>query len=281
LNGPFPSPVNNENNIITLKGFISMANTIQVKLKQTVAYITLNRPNSRNAFNREMRLAFLNALEEIELNPTIKVILITGTGKGFCAGADLTEEIPDTDGYITKQLQKEYAPIIRAIKESKKIVLSSVNGAAAGIGASIVLASDLVIMADTAYLYSAFGAIALIPDGGFHWLLARTVGPKRAFEMIIESQRLDAKTCRELGLINKVVTDDELSTATTCWVKSLANVPHLTSSLSKEILRNTDNQTLSQSMDLEAKLQNTCIHSDDFKKLKVLFLSQRTSRGDQ
>jgi 2-(1,2-epoxy-1,2-dihydrophenyl)acetyl-CoA isomerase len=258
-----------------------MANTIHIELKQAVAYIALNRPKSRNAFNHEMRLELLSALEEVEIDPTIRVILITGSGEGFCAGADLAEETPDTDGHITKQLQKEYAPIIRAIRESKKIVVSSVHGAAAGIGASIVMASDLAIMADTAYLYSAFGAISLIPDGGFHWLLARTIGPKRAFEMILESQRLDAETCRALGLINKVVTKDELASATACWVGSLANVPPLTASLSKEILRSANEQTLSQSMDLEAKSQNTCIQSDDFKKLKALFLSKRASKGGQ
>ncbi|GAB56463.1 enoyl-CoA hydratase [Glaciecola punicea ACAM 611] len=258
-----------------------MANTIHIELKKAVAYITLNRPKSRNAFNHEMRLAFLSALEEVELDPAIRIILIIGSGQGFCAGADIAEEIPDIDGHITKQLQKEYAPIITAIRESKKIVVSSVHGAAAGIGASIVMASDLAIMADTAYLYSAFGAISLIPDGGFHWLLANTVGPKRALEMILESQRLDAQTCRTLGLINKVVTHDELAFATARWVASLADVPPLTASLSKEVLRNANNQTLSQSMDLEAKLQNMCIQSDDFKKRKALFLNGRALKQGQ
>jgi 2-(1,2-epoxy-1,2-dihydrophenyl)acetyl-CoA isomerase len=228
-----------------------------------------------------MRLAFLSALEEVELDPAIRIILIIGSGQGFCAGADIAEEIPDIDGHITKQLQKEYAPIITAIRESKKIVVSSVHGAAAGIGASIVMASDLAIMADTAYLYSAFGAISLIPDGGFHWLLANTVGPKRALEMILESQRLDAQTCRTLGLINKVVTHDELAFATARWVASLADVPPLTASLSKEVLRNANNQTLPQSMDLEAKLQNMCIQSDDFKKRKALFLNGRALKQGQ
>jgi len=249
--------------------------TVKYEVVGGVATISLNRPSAMNAFNTVMRKDLYAAVNEASGDESVRVVIIAAQGKGFCSGADLSEEIADEDGFITEQLRNEYMPMLAAIAESPKPFIASINGAAAGIGAALALSCDLMVMAEDAFIYSAFGAISLVPDGGFHWHLARQIGSKKAYEIILESQRLPAKQCLELGLANKVFWPDDLKECTLAWAENLAKAAPLTACYSKEILAKVSQQTLIESMDLEAQIQNTCIRSQDFKEGTEAFFARR------
>lgn len=248
--------------------------TVDYRIEDRVAVITLNRPVARNSLTPKLRLELLQAIRQANNDTEVRVVMIAGAGKGFCAGADLvaTYEGADEDGFITQQMRTEYHPILLAITESDKPFISAVNGAAAGFGASIAMASDLVMMADNAFVYCAFGAIALIPDGGAHWQLNRYLGSKKAFEMIAESQRLTAQQCEKMGMVNRVVAADTLQEDTLTWAKSLANQAPLTLQYSKQILRESSNINFVETMEREAQLQNVLFRSADYQEgLKAFF----------
>ena len=144
--------------------------TLQCATQDGVATITFNRPQARNALNRLCRLEVNAAIQAANSDSSVRAVVIAGNGDGFCAGADLTEANPDMnqDGWVTRQLRYEYNPIIETIITAEKPFISAVNGSAAGFGSIIALACDFVFMSDNAYIYSAFGDIGLIPDGGLH-----------------------------------------------------------------------------------------------------------------
>ena len=256
-----------------------MANfeTVTYQSRDKVGIVTLNRPQARNALNRQMRLDLLQAIKHASQDESTRVIIIAAAGEGFCAGADLTEPMGNTPGAVTVQLKTEYMPALLAIVQSTKPVIAAVNGAAAGIGAALALNCDLCVMAEDAYFYSAFGAISLIPDGGLHWLLANRIGAKKTYEIILESQRLDAAQCLQLGLINKVVTADQLLPSTLAWAQTLVQKAPLTARYAKQVLTCASEQTLEQSMNLEAELQDNCIRSKDFQEGATAFFEKRAA----
>ena len=252
--------------------------TLTYAVDQQLAIITLNRPKSRNSLNSQLRAELCKAINLATNDDQVRVVVLAGEGKGFCAGADLAEQFPDADqqGFITHQIRTEYNPVLLGITESPKPFICAVNGAAAGIGSCIAMACDLVVMAEDAFLYCAFGAIGLIPDGGCHWQLARYLGTKKAYEMIIESQRLTAQQCQELGMVNRVVASDQLLPATLEWARSLAQQAPLTMQYSKQILRETSAMTLEQTMDKEAQIQDITYRSEDFKEGARAFMEKRS-----
>lgn len=251
--------------------------TVSYEIKDQVAIITMNRPKARNALTKQMRAELTQAITLANNDDTVRVVMITGAGKGFCAGADLVEMDPDADrdGFITEQLKNEYHPIISSITEANKPYISAVNGAAAGIGGAIAMACDLVVMAEDAFIYSAFGAIALIPDGGTHWMLSRYIGNKKAFEMIAESKRLSAAECVEMGIANRVVPAEQLVEDTLSWANALTKQAPLTLQNTKQILRQASTMSLAEIMDLEAHHQNQNFRSDDFKEGANAFFEKR------
>lgn len=252
--------------------------TVLFEVSDSVATITLNRPEARNALNTQLRADLLQAVRQADQDSDVRVVIINATGKGFCAGADLSEEMNSVDGFITQQLREEYAPCLLTIADSKKPFIAVVNGAAAGIGAALVMNCSLAIMAEDAFLYSAFGAISLIPDGGCHWHLANRIGAKKAYEIILESQRLSAQQCLEWGLVNKVVDASVLQQAARDWALKLAQVAPLTARYSKEVLLKVTEHSLRESMDLEAVLQNNCICSEDFTEGSTAFFEKRAAK---
>ena len=251
--------------------------TIEYHVEDQVAVITLDRTQTRNAVNGKMRAELHRAICQANSDSQVRVVVLAGNGKGFCAGADLNEQSEDAelDGYITHQLRTEYHPVLLGIMESPKPYLCAVNGAAAGIGAALAMICDLLVMAEDAFLYSAFGAIGLIPDGGSHWLLGRSLGSKRAFEMIAESQRLTAERCVALGIANRMVAPDHMLEETLGWAKSLATRAPLTLQYSKQLLREASNSTLVETMDREAQIQNIHYRSNDFKEGAQAFFEKR------
>lgn len=244
---------------------------------QSLGIVTLNRGKERNALNQALRQELAYALRQARADADVRVILLTGNGDSFCAGADLNERLPgvEQDGFVTNILQREYNPIIRMITTADKPVISVVNGAAAGFGAAIALACDLMIMADNAYLYSAFGAISLIPDGGSHKFLRDALGPKKAYETIAFSQRITAQQCLDLGIANRLAEPHSLLAEARQWSLQLAQQAPLTLRFSKRILRSLDGADLERCLEQEALMQNAAFRSKDFEEGALAFFEKR------
>lgn len=256
---------------------MSSFEALTYELNNNIAIITMNRPEIRNSLNKQMRAELMAAFQLAREDNQVRVILLAGAGKGFCAGADLSEIHPgsDEDGFITDLIRREYNPLIKTITDTPKPVISVVNGAAAGIGGTLAMACDLMIMAEDAFLYSAFGAISLIPDGGSHKFLQSYLGPKKAYEMIAFSQRLPAEQCEKVGLANRVVANKKLLADALEWGSVLAEQAPMTLRLSKEILQATASEDLDFCLDKEAVLQNTAYRSKDFKEGAKAFFEKR------
>jgi len=187
--------------------------TISLGIENRVATISINRPKMMNAFNEQLIWDMGDATEIVKNDSQIRVLVITGEGRGFSAGADLTER--DASWVDTKDaLLRGYHPFLKNIITMPKPVIGSINGAAAGIGAALAMACDLRIMAKDAYIMSAFSNIALVPDGGLSFLLTRAIGYARALEYAIEAKKISSADCLTLGIANKVVELDDLTAET-------------------------------------------------------------------
>lgn len=251
--------------------------TVNYTVKNRVARIELNCPESLNAFKQALRLDLLAALQQAESDDQVRVIVLSGAGRAFCSGADLTED-PDLFPSFVEQCEAEYKPFLMAIHESKKLVIAAVNGVAAGIGAATVLNCDLIMMAEDAYLYQAFSAIGLMPDGGATQLLVHRLGYHRALEMAIDAGKLPAQQCLELGIANKVVGVDELVEQAQSWAEHLATGAPLAQSRAKQLMRQVRTMSYSEVIDEEARLQTECIRSDDAKIGVSAFLNKSPAK---
>lgn len=245
-----------------------------------VTTITFNRPKSRNALNRLCRLETIDAIRAANCDKAVRVVVLAGNGDGFCAGADLTEESPGMaeDGWGTRQLRYEYNPIIEGILSAEKPFIAAVNGAAAGFGASIALACDFTVMAEDAYLYSAFGGIGLTADGGLHKMLSEYVGQKKAYEMIALSQKLSAQQCEHYGMANAVVPAQVLMAKAQELAQQVAAAAPLTLRYSKLLLKESKTSSVEQIAEREAQLQNYCIRSKDFAEGMAAFFEKRPAK---
>lgn len=251
--------------------------TISVDTQEAVATITMNRPEARNAMNRQLRTEVRQAVDALNADDSVRVIVLAASGAGFCAGTDLMERDADADrdGYVTDMLRQEYHTLMEAIGKGDKPVVAAVNGAAAGIGASLALVCDMIVMAEDAFFYSAFGAISLIPDGGLHKHLLTSLGPQKAFEMIAFSQRLDAATSLQMGMANRVVPSDQLLSSAQELAAQLAGCAPLTLKHAKKVLRFAEDHDLFATMDEESIHQNVCFTSEDFKEGASAFFQKR------
>lgn len=226
-----------------------------------IATITLNRPKFYNAFDPELRSRMRETVASIEADDQVRIVIIKGEGRGFSAGADLTQGI---DHPVNERLDREYKPFLTAIAESNKIYIAQVHGAAAGIGAAVAMNCDLVVMADTASVYMAFAAIALIPDGGNTWLLLKQMGYHRALEAVLEGQKITASECLESGIANKVVSVDDLESVTQEWAEKLATGAPMAMAAAKRLLRQVGHHTYADAISIEGLEQNPLAESNDF-----------------
>ncbi|MEM7289740.1 MAG: enoyl-CoA hydratase-related protein [Pseudomonadota bacterium] len=247
------------------------SNVLMYETADTVCNITLNRPDTLNSFNGELRQDLRKALETADADETIRVIVLKGAGKGFCAGADLGDGV---EAQVEKQLKEEYKPAIMAIRNATKPVIAQVHGPAAGIGAAFALACDMVIMAENAYMYLAFAAISLIPDGGLNWQLYHSLGPRRAFEIIAEGKRLTAGECLAHGMCNAIVPVDELGAAVAQKAETLAKGAPLAQAAVKKALNRMGTMELGEAIDLEAELQQPLSESEDCRQAINAFLNK-------
>jgi len=252
-----------------------MSDIVKYEQHDAVAVITLHRPEAMNSFNTELRADLSAALRRAHNDESIRVVVLTGEGRTFSAGADLKAGI---DKDVTEILQVEYRPVQEAIANMPKPVIAAIPGSAAGIGLSIALNCDLLIMADNAFMLSPFTTISLVPDGGMNWMLVQQVGYRRAFQLSVESERVPADRCVELGLANRAAPADELQAAALEWAQELAQRAPLSLAATKKVMRFAANNDWESSYDLEAQLQGELLASDDNKEGIQAFFEKRAPK---
>lgn len=239
-----------------------MGNDVLYDKQDQVALISLNRPASLNAFTTELLGELVQAFERAERDADIRVVVLTGEGRAFSAGADLKRGL-EGQRSISDRLQYEYRPVLEAIARIPKPVISAVPGFAAGIGLSIAMHADLMVMAEDAFLLSPFTTISLVPDGGANWLLVRQLGYHRAYQLSIESERVSASQCLEFGIANKVVPAAELREAAMAWARKLCKRAPLSLAATKKVMRHAMDNDWASCFDIEAGLQAALRDSED------------------
>ena len=251
-----------------------MADTVIYEQQGAVAIISMNRPDSLNGFTTELCEELLLAFEEAQRDEAVRAIVFTGEGRAFSAGADLKQGFV---GNRTTQgkLLFEYAPVLTAIAEIPKPVIAAVPGFAAGIGMSFALHSDLLVMAEGSFLLSPFTTISLLPDGGANWLLVKQLGYHRAYQLSIESERISAERCLELGIANKVIPADTLREATVSWAEELSMRAPLSLAATKKVMRHAMDNDWFSCFTMEADEQEKLRGSDDAKEGVAAFFEKR------
>ena len=249
---------------------------IDYSVKNRVATLTLNNPKTMNAMSQQMRRELLDAMVRAADDDDVRIVVLTGAGRGFSSGTDLSEGLT---GYATieQQLHEEYKPLIRAIENSSKLYIAAINGVSAGVSTGIALVCDLAVMADDACFYIPFAGIGLVPDGGVSYQLVQALGYKRAMQTFVESKRLSAALCLETGLTNKVVAADNLLEETQAWAEQLAKGSPLSQKFGKQCMQLALSGNLGEVIDLESKLQNTTSTSEDFKHAVAAFFSKQVA----
>ena len=250
-----------------------MGDLVNVEVADAVAVISLNRADHLNAFTSELRSDLAQALHDVASDDSVRAVVLTGEGRCFSAGADLSDV--STGQPVTEQLQDQYRPVFAAIAKLPLPVIAAIPGSAAGIGMSLALQCDLVIMAEDAFLLSPFSTISLVPDGGLNWMLVRHLGYKRAFQLSIEAERIDAARCVQLGLANRTAPADELQSAALQWARTLSQLAPLALAATKKVMRYAMDNDWDSSYDLEAQLQNDLLGSADNKEGIAAFLQKR------
>ncbi len=240
--------------------------------------ISLNRPERLNSFNELQHRQLRAALEECEANEDCRAIVLTGSGRGFCAGQDLADRDPTMSGErpdLGKTLEAYYNPLVRKLRAMPKPVICAVNGVAAGAGANIALACDIVLAARSAKFIQAFSKIALIPDAGGTYWLTRLVGEARAKALALTAHPLPAEDAAAWGLIWKVVDDEKLMDEATGLAAAFAAGPTHSYGLTKRAIHAASTNSLDEQLDLERQLQREAGMSDDYKEGVAAFLQKR------
>ncbi len=251
-------------------------NTVLFDIKDNVARIALNRPDKLNAFNREMALAVQQKLDYCADEAAIRCIVISGTGKAFCAGQDLEEIIKPEGPGMGKILSEQYNPIIVKIQQLEKPVIAAVNGVAAGAGANIPLACDIVIAAQSASFIQAFSKIGLIPDSGGTFFLPRLIGWQKATALMMLGDKLTAEEAEKAGLVYKVAEDAVFEETINTIATKLASMPTAALAYTKKALQLSRMQTLEQQLTIEDQLQQKAAATYDFSEGVRAFLEKRS-----
>ncbi|MBN8702891.1 MAG: enoyl-CoA hydratase/isomerase family protein [Bacteroidetes bacterium] len=240
-----------------------------------VLKISLNRPDKANSFNREMALALQQELDKAAADKTVRAILLTGSGKAFCAGQDLAEATNMDAATIEKFVREHYNPIVLKIRALEKPVVCAVNGVAAGAGANIAFACDLVMASSTASFIQSFSKIGLIPDSGGTFFLPRLVGLQKATAMTFLAEKISASEAVELGLIYKSIDENQLETESLALATKLSNMPTKGLALTKKLLNQSFNNTLNEQLNQEAFAQVEAGLTADSKEAINAFLEKR------
>ena len=251
--------------------------SVLVSLEAGVLTVTLNRPDRLNAFNPEMHQLLRKALERALDDAAVRALLLTGAGRGFCAGQDLSERNVAADAPIdlSVSLGSYYNPLVRRLRELPKPVVCAVNGVAAGAGANIALACDLVIAARSASFVQSFSRLGLVPDSGGTWFLPRLLGTARALGVALLGDKLSAEQAEQWGLIWKVVDDEALMKEARALAASLAEGPTKGYGLIKKAFNASWGNSLDAQLDLERDLQREAGLTHDYREGVAAFMQKR------
>lgn len=255
-----------------------MSETILMAFADGVLTLTLNRPDKLNSFNEDMHLALRAGFQRAHDDAQVRAVLLTGAGRGFCAGQDLGDRDPRKGGSapdLGETLDRFYNPNLRLIRSLEKPVVCAVNGVAAGAGANIALACDIVLAAKSAKFIQAFARIGLIPDAGGSWSLTRILGEPRAKALALTAEPLTAEKAADWGLIWKAVDDGELMDQANALTRSLAAGPTLGLGLTKRLVQAAATNSLDEQLELERDCQQTAGRSADYAEGVTAFLEKR------
>ena len=250
-------------------------NSILTEEKNNVLVVTLNRPEKLNCFNREMALQLIAVLDKAENNNNVRAIIITGMGKAFCAGQDLSEAIDPNGPGIKKIVGEHYNPIILKIRSIEKPIIGVINGVAAGAGANIALACDIIYASKSASFIQAFSKIGLIPDSGGTYTLPRLVGFNLASALMITGDKLSADDAKNFGIVYKVFDEENLMELSIASAIKIAAMPTKAIGLTKRLLNKTYSNSLEQQLVLEKNLQIEAANTLDYKEGVNAFLEKR------
>ena len=247
--------------------------TIEITKKDKVAVIKLNRPELLNAVNEQLVWDFQKATEDVKKDDSVRVVIITGSGRGFSAGADLSEKKASWKG-SKDALLRGYKPFFENIINMPKPVIASISGPAAGIGAAIAMSCDLRVMSDDSYILSVFSNIALVPDGGLSWYLPKFMGFAKAYEYAIEAKKISAEECLKYGIANKVVAKDELENITLEWAIKLSKRSSQSLNHTKRLMRESLHIGYWDTFHNEAEIQNELTVSPQNREAVKAFLEK-------
>ena len=252
--------------------------TILLERREGYAAVTLNRPDRLNSFNTQMHEEVAAALGTVESDAAIRALLITGAGRGFCAGQDLSQRKQEPGGSppdLGDTLDRLYNPLIRRLRGTARPVIAAVNGVAAGAGANLALACDLVLAARSASFIQAFCRLGLVPDAGGTYALPRLVGMARASALALLGESVGAEEAVAIGMIWKCVEDERLMPEAHALARRLATQPTKGLGLTKQALNASFGNNLAQQLDLERDLQRTAGRSEDYREGVAAFLEKR------
>lgn len=258
-----------------------MTEVLRTTREDGVATLAIARPEKLNALTARVHAELRGALAACAEDEAVRVVVLTGEGRAFSAGQDLTEDLPrGPDGRIdlAPPLARDYNPLIETLVSYPKITIAALNGPAVGASMNIALACDILLAARSAYLQEAFARIALIPDAGGTWFLPRLVGPKRALALMLTADPIPAEEARAMGIVHKVFDDADFARETTAFALRLAQGPRLAYRLTKEAVRKSLANDLPAQLALEAKLQREAGFSDDFAEGIAAFREKRPPR---
>ena len=248
---------------------------IKSEIVNNVGLIFLNRPDKYHSFVREMALELQDILSRFSKNENVRAILITAKGKAFCAGQDLNEAIDPNQPDITQIIDKHYNPIIKLIRSIEKPIIAAVNGVAAGAGASLALACDIVLASEQATFIQAFCKIGLIPDSGATFFLPRLIGMQRASSLMLTGDPIDANEAKNIGLVYKVFEHNTFEQESIKFSERLAKMPTKGLGLTKKALNDSINNTLNEQLEIEKNLQTLAAKSNDYNEGVQAFLEKR------
>ncbi len=252
--------------------------TIEFAIDAGVAILTLNRPKALNSFTSEMHAEIREAMTQVTQDDGIRCLLITGSGRGFCAGQDLSDRALTTDGgapELGESVEKNYNPLIRSIMGLPKPVICAVNGVAAGAGVSLAMACDIVLAARSASFIQVFCKIGLVPDSGGTWNLPRAVGLARAKGLAMLGDKLSAETAEDWGLIWKCVDDENLQEQAQKMARHFATQPTRALGRIKQLLNASSTNTLLEQTELEKEAMMELGKSDDYREGVAAFMEKR------
>jgi 2-(1,2-epoxy-1,2-dihydrophenyl)acetyl-CoA isomerase len=252
-----------------------MSSLLISNVENGIAFLTLNRPDKFNSFNRDLALALQQAIDEFSMRPDVRCLVITGNGKAFCAGQDLSEAIDPNGPGIERIVSEHYNPLIRKIRSAKVPVIMAVNGVAAGAGANIALAGDIVVANRSASFIQAFSKIGLVPDSGGTWILPRLIGMQQASALMMLGDKVMAEEACRMGMIYKVFDDATFMDDVQQLAAKVAQMPTRALLLTRELLKQSALQSLDEQLDAEGKYQAEAAATDDYKEGVNAFLEKR------